>query len=173
MIEKILTMRYASPAGELILGAYRGSLCLCDWTASRRHGANLRLLCARLGAECAEGESALALRAAEELGEYFASERREFDIPVIFSGTCFQSAVWAELMKIPYGSTVSYRELALRLGNPKAVRAVAGAVGANPVSIIVPCHRVVGCRGALTGYAGGLPAKEALLHLEETDRILL
>ena len=102
-----------------------------------------------------------------ELTEYFAGQRRTFDIPLdLSSGTPFQQAVWAALLSIPCGATTPYGAISTLIGNPAAVRAVGGAVGRNPVSIIVPCHRVVGSKGTLTGYAGGLPRKTALLQLE-------
>lgn len=102
-----------------------------------------------------------------ELTEYFDGQRRVFDVPLdLSSGTTFQQAVWAALLTIPCGSTTSYGAISTQVGNPAAVRAVGGAVGRNPVSIIVPCHRVVGANGTLTGYAGGLPRKTALLQLE-------
>ena len=104
--------------------------------------------------------------AAAQLGEYFASRRREFDLPLAPDGTDFQRRVWRALTAIPYGGTISYGELARRLGNPRASRAVGLANGANPLPIIVPCHRVIGANGALTGFGGGLPIKQALLALE-------
>ncbi|MGD9484642.1 methylated-DNA--[protein]-cysteine S-methyltransferase [Streptomyces sp. TRM70308] len=104
--------------------------------------------------------------AREQLAEYFAGERTEFTVPLALSGTPFQRTVWAALCAIPYGETVGYGELAARLGRPRAARAVGLANGRNPVSIIVPCHRVVGAGGALTGYGGGLDRKRLLLDLE-------
>lgn len=101
-----------------------------------------------------------------QLAEYFAGERREFDLPLSLAGTAFQQRVWEELARIPYGVTISYGELAARTGNPAASRAVGLANGRNPVSIIVPCHRVIGADGSLTGYGGGLDRKRALLALE-------
>lgn len=104
-----------------------------------------------------------------QLDEYFAGERREFDVPLMFAGTEFQKAVWDVLSRIPYGRTETYSELARRIGRPAAVRAIANAVGSNALSILVPCHRVIGADGTLTGYAGyagGLPAKRHLLALE-------
>ena len=101
-----------------------------------------------------------------ELEEYFAGHRKIFDIPVVFTGSEFQCTVWEELMKIPYGRTISYGELARRIHNPKAVRAVASANATNPISILVPCHRVIGSNHKLTGYGGGLDAKKGLLELE-------
>jgi methylated-DNA-[protein]-cysteine S-methyltransferase len=105
-------------------------------------------------------------QAAAQLTEYFAGQRTEFNLPLAASGTEFQKRVWAELEKIPYGQTISYGELAKRIGNPKASRAVGLANGKNPLSIVVPCHRVIGASGKLTGYGGGLARKEALLLLE-------
>lgn len=105
--------------------------------------------------------------ATQQLQAYFDGERPVFDLPIDLShGTAFQRAVWRALLSIPPGQTVSYGDLAGQLGKPAAVRAVGAAVGRNPVSIVVPCHRVLGARGELTGYAGGLPRKQALLRLE-------
>jgi len=104
--------------------------------------------------------------ARRQLGEYFAGERREFDLPLAPAGTAFQRAVWDELVKILYGTTVSYADVAARIGRPTALRAVGRANGANPLPIVVPCHRVVGSGGELTGFGGGLAAKKALLRLE-------
>ena len=107
--------------------------------------------------------------AAAQLSEYFAGERRGFDLPLDFRGAAFQQRVWAELLTIPYGETRSYGELARALGNPGASRAVGAANGRNPISIIAPCHRVIGANGALTGFAGGIEAKRWLLaHERET-----
>ncbi len=101
-----------------------------------------------------------------QLTEYFAGERTEFDVPLALKGTTFQRVVWAHLRDIPYGATISYGELARRIKEPKASRAVGAANGKNPISIIVPCHRVIGASGKLTGYGGGLPNKKILLDLE-------
>jgi methylated-DNA-[protein]-cysteine S-methyltransferase len=108
-----------------------------------------------------------------QLTAYFAGRLREFDFPLAPQGTTFQSAVWQELRRIPYGETISYGELARRLGNPKAVRAVGLANGSNPISIVIPCHRVIGSTGSLVGYGGGLPIKQALLALERGQHSLL
>ncbi len=101
-----------------------------------------------------------------QLREYFTGQRHEFELPLAAKGTQFQQKVWRSLQEIPYGQTISYAALAQRIGQPKAVRAVGAANGANPIAIIVPCHRVIGAGGRLTGYGGGLPAKKALLELE-------
>ena len=110
--------------------------------------------------------AALPYPVADQLDSYFAGHLRSFDLPLNPQGTAFQRKVWAALLEIPYGETISYLELARRIGNPKSVRAVGLANGRNPLPIVVPCHRVVGSNGALVGYAGGLPIKRALLALE-------
>jgi methylated-DNA-[protein]-cysteine S-methyltransferase len=107
--------------------------------------------------------------ARRQLEEYFAGERREFSIPLHAEGTEFQRSVWQALRGIPYGVTVSYGELAQRIGKPRAVRAVGLANGRNPISILVPCHRVIGANGSLTGYGGGLERKRFLLDLEKSE----
>jgi methylated-DNA-[protein]-cysteine S-methyltransferase len=110
--------------------------------------------------------SALFAQVEVELAEYFAGERTEFKLPLAFAGTPFQQSVWRELGRIPCGTTVTYGGLAESLGAPRSARAAAAAVGRNPISIVVPCHRVIGSDGSLTGYAGGLDRKRALLALE-------
>ena len=109
----------------------------------------------------------------KELDDYFAGRLKKFTTRLAFEGTPFQHQVWTELCRIPYGETISYLELANRIKNPKAVRAVGMANGANPIAIIVPCHRVIGSNGSLTGFGGGLPTKRALLELESGQRTLL
>ncbi|MEN8249895.1 MAG: methylated-DNA--[protein]-cysteine S-methyltransferase [Bacteroidota bacterium] len=101
-----------------------------------------------------------------QLNEYFSGKRKEFELEMAPKGTDFQQKVWDELLKIPYGVTISYLELANRLGDPKTIRAAAGANGKNPIGIIIPCHRVIGSHGEMTGYAGGIEKKKALLKLE-------
>lgn len=108
-----------------------------------------------------------------QLRAYFAGRLTKFDVDVAPGGTPFQRTVWRELQNIPYGQTISYGELARRLGNPRAVRAVGLANGANPISIIIPCHRVIGSNGSLVGYGGGLPVKQALIALERGQASLL
>jgi methylated-DNA-[protein]-cysteine S-methyltransferase len=114
----------------------------------------------------ASGRSSVIAEAVEQLEDYFAGERREFDLPLDLQGTPFQRAVWGELLDVGYGETISYKALASRLGRLDRIRAVGGAVGRTPVPIIVPCHRAVGSDGSLTGYGGGLQRKQALLDLE-------
>jgi methylated-DNA-[protein]-cysteine S-methyltransferase len=110
---------------------------------------------------------------ARQLTAYFAGTLREFDVPLAPEGTPFQVQVWRALRGIPYGETMSYGALAQRIGNPKAVRAVGLANGSNPIAIIIPCHRVIGSNGSLTGYGGGLPIKKALLELERGQTRLI
>jgi methylated-DNA-[protein]-cysteine S-methyltransferase len=109
----------------------------------------------------------------KELDAYFAGRLKKFTTALAFNGTAFQNEVWKQLTRIPYGETISYMELANRINNPKAVRAVGMANGANPIAIIVPCHRVIGSNGSLTGFGGGLPNKRALLELEKGQRTML
>ncbi len=110
--------------------------------------------------------------AADQLGRYFDGTLREFDVPLDLHGTPFQLEVWNALRSVPYGATASYRDIAFAIRRPNAVRAVGAANGQNPVSIIVPCHRVIGANGSLTGYGGGLPRKQFLLELEAGIRRL-
>ena len=120
-----------------------------------------------LNTEYIEGGSDVISMAIVQLDEYFAGERTEFSIPLLFVGTNFQKSVWQELEGIPYGKTETYLGLSEKLGDKLAVRAVASANGANAISIIVPCHRIIGSKGQLVGYAGGLAAKSKLLQLEK------
>ncbi len=158
--------RYQSPAGKLIIGSFRGNLCLCDWYLNKRRDAIDCRIRSCLCAEYEEGSSEIIDMTIGQLEEYFARRRKTFSIPLTFTGTQFQCSVWAELQKIPYGDVITYAELACRINNPKATRAVASANSKNPISIIVPCHRVIGCNNKLTGYAGGLEVKQKLLNLE-------
>lgn len=169
MSDWITVRRYYAPCGELVLGSYSDRLCLCDWMAEGGHRKVVddRLI-RMLGVELAEGTSSVIETAIEQLDEYFAGVRRSFDVPLLLVGTEFQKRVWRELLSIPYGATISYGEMACNIGKPKAVRAVANANGANVISIFAPCHRVIGSDGSLTGYAGGLHAKEYLLNLEHS-----
>ncbi len=162
----ILTSLYRSPCGDMLLGELGGTLCLCDWVANPKRRAVDAAMLRLSGAEIRVAPSAVTQMAAQQLDEYFAGRRRSFDLPLRFIGTAFRRRVWEFLCDIPYGGTISYGALAERLGDRRAVRAVAAAVGANPMSVVVPCHRVVGGDGRLVGYAGGLQAKRFLLQME-------
>jgi methylated-DNA-[protein]-cysteine S-methyltransferase len=123
-------------------------------------------LSGRIEAEEVVSDNRAVRDVARQVREYVDGERRDFDLPLAPEGTPFQRAVWDELLKIPFGTTISYLTLARRVGRPKASRAVGQANGANPVALIIPCHRVIGADGTLTGYGGGLPLKQALLDFE-------
>lgn len=162
----IKTKRYESPCGILLLGSYEDKLCLCDWQKEKHHDYVGRRLKRLLQTDFEEGTSEVIEKAVRQLDDFFAGKRKEFDVPLLFVGTDFQKTVWNELLKIPFGTTVSYGEMARRIGMPKAVRAVANANGANAISILAPCHRVIGSDHSLTGYGGGLDIKRTLLELE-------
>ncbi|MDE6717560.1 MAG: methylated-DNA--[protein]-cysteine S-methyltransferase [Muribaculaceae bacterium] len=165
-LSKIITSVYESACGPLIIGASDVSLCLCDWLDNKKRGIVHNRLRRILNAELIEGNCEVIEKAFILLDEYFAGKGPKFDIPLIFAGSEFQKKVWKRLLDIPLGESITYKELAEEIGMPTAVRAVANAVGANPISIFVPCHRVIGSDGSLTGYAGGINAKKYLLGLE-------
>jgi methylated-DNA-[protein]-cysteine S-methyltransferase len=152
--------------GELVLGESGGELCLCDWKYRKMRDQVDNRIQTALNAEFKLEETELLNETKSQLNEYFARERTTFDLPLLVVGSDFQKSVWEKLQTIPYGKTTSYLELSRILGDEKAIRAVATANGANAISIIVPCHRVIGSDGSLTGYAGGLKAKQKLLQLE-------
>jgi methylated-DNA-[protein]-cysteine S-methyltransferase len=158
MSETYTTM--PSPVGDLLLTGEDGRLTGLYLPSDRyaRHAA------ANPGSARRNDAAFAAVR--RQLEEYFAGERGSFDLPVAPAGTPFQQGVWAELQRIGYGTTITYAELAARIGRPTAIRATGAANGANPVSIVIPCHRVIGSNGTLTGYGGGLEAKRFLLDLE-------
>ena len=146
---------WKSPAGILRIEETDGMLSECRWTDS-------------VNADIDDDSNMppVIYETIRQLSEYFAGTRTQFDLPLRLSGTEFQLQVWDALREIPYGSTVSYRDIADRIGRRKSVRAVANAIGANPIAIIIPCHRVIGSDGSLTGYAGGIEIKRRLLALE-------
>ena len=166
MHEKIQTGFYKSSYGELILGSFRERLCLCDWRFRKMRPAIDQRMERGLEARYAESESDILIETRKQLSAYFAGELTRFDLPLLMVGSDFQKRVWELLLQIPYGKTQSYAALSERLGNAKAIRAVASANGANAISIVVPCHRVIGSDGRLSGYAGGLETKRKLLRLE-------
>ncbi len=157
---------YKSPVGDLILGDFEGQLCLCDWQYRKMRDSIDKRIQTKLEADYHSKTTDLIELVKQQLDAYFKQELTEFDLPLYLAGSDFQKQIWEELLKIPYGSTSSYTELSKAYGDLKAIRAVASANGANAISIIVPCHRVIGSDGSLTGYAGGLPAKKRLLELE-------
>lgn len=141
-------------------------VCLLEFADGNRWETALQGMTERLGATPVEGEHACLSQLQAELEAYFAGQSADFEVPLYPVGTDFQMAVWQELLRIPYGATRSYKQQAAALGNPDAVRAVASANGRNNVAILIPCHRVIGDDGSLTGYGGGLWRKKWLLELE-------
>jgi AraC family transcriptional regulator of adaptative response/methylated-DNA-[protein]-cysteine methyltransferase len=161
----VTVRRLDTPIGPMTIGATSDALVLADFSERPMMPTQLAAVRRRIG-PIEVGDSALLDRAARQLGEYLAGERRAFDLPLDTPGSAFQEAVWTELRRIPYGETISYRELAARVGSPQAPRAVGRANGTNRLAIIVPCHRVIAAGGGLGGYGGGLAAKRHLLDLE-------
>jgi methylated-DNA-[protein]-cysteine S-methyltransferase len=152
----------ASPIGELTLvGSDRG-LAAILWKAERPNRVRVR-------AKREDANHPVLVETARQLAEYFAGEREAFDLKLDFRGTDFQKSVWDALLKIPFGETRTYGDIAKQLGNVNAMRAVGAANGRNPIAIVAPCHRVIGASGALTGFAGGLEVKAQLLHLERGE----
>jgi methylated-DNA-[protein]-cysteine S-methyltransferase len=167
-MHKVRVQQHKTPYGELLIGAYNEQLCLCDWQNRRQRTSIDKRIKNALSTTYVKEACATTNETIRQLGEYFANKRQLFDLPLLMLGTDFQRTVWNSLLNIPYGTTHSYLQLAKSIGNEKAVRAVATANGANAMSIIIPCHRVIGSNGELTGYAGGLPTKKQLLTLEST-----
>jgi methylated-DNA-[protein]-cysteine S-methyltransferase len=153
----------ATPLGKLLLVRTERGLAGAWFEGQKHHPAALTAV--------RRPDDELLRRAATQLLDYFAGERDGFDLPLDLLGTAFQRAVWQQLLAIPAAGTTSYGAIAKALGSPAAVRAVGGAVGRNPVSVIVPCHRVVGTDGSMTGYAGGVDRKRALLALERATAL--
>ncbi|WP_180064967.1 methylated-DNA--[protein]-cysteine S-methyltransferase [Acinetobacter sp. YH16037] len=149
-----------SPVGQLKLVAHETALVAVLWENENPNRV-------RLAALVEDRQHLILLKTAQQLNEYFAGKRQQFDLPLDFEGTAFQQQVWQALLTIPFGETRSYKQIAEQIGNVKAVRAVGAANGKNPISIIAPCHRVVGVNGKLVGFAGGLENKEILLKIEK------
>ena len=162
----ILHTSWDSPCGQLTIGAIADQLVMTDWTDGWHHDAIIKRFERFTGLNWVTGENAVISQTIAQLQEYFEGKRRHFDLPLRPIGTPFQIKVWKALEKVPYGQVRSYADIAQAVGNPKAVRAVGGAIGQNPFSIIIPCHRVVGRDRSLTGYGGGYEAKKFLLRLE-------
>lgn len=165
MDTEIVYARMTSPVGSIWVASTEAGLCavtlgdaqpdtLFDWLAEH------------VGPEQPQENTEALKPALAQLREYFSRVRRTFELPLDVRGTAFQRAVWDAVARIPYGETASYGEIAQRIGKPRAARAVGAAVGANPLPIIIPCHRVIGADGSLTGYGSGLDVKERLLRLE-------
>ncbi len=146
-------------------------LCVCDWRHRKMRTAIDARIIKALGITYVENTNNLITETIQQLEEYFNGNRTSFNLPLLLVGTPFQQQVWTSLQQIPYGTTVSYMQQAITLHNKLAVRAVATANGANAIAIIVPCHRIIGSKGKLVGYAGGLDTKAKLLQLENSNAI--
>lgn len=155
-----------TPVGVMMLGASGGKLCLAEFADPERLAGQLRRVCGRLDATLVPGREPPIDRAADQIAEYFAGSRRGFTLPLLAAGTDLQRQVWETLLQIPHGETRTYGQVAATIGRPRAARPVGRAVSANPIAVVIPCHRVVGSGGALTGYGGGLWRKQRLLELE-------
>ena len=165
--ENIIRIQFFKTSfGELLIGSLDERICICDWRYREKRSTIDKRIQEGLNAKYVEEETKIVHAAIQQLTEYLKGERKVFDIPIQLVGTTFQQIVWNELLKIPYGKTETYLTLSRKIKNEKVIRAVASANGANAISIIVPCHRVIGSRGELTGYAGGLTVKRKLLQLE-------
>ena len=152
--------------GELVLGSFQGRLCLLGFGNHDMVQLVTDRIGKRLDADVTEQDDALLEETRRQIDEYLAGNRRAFDIPLLLVGTDFQRSVWNALLQVPYGATASYLQIARAIGKEKAVRAVGNACRANPIGIIVPCHRIIGSDGSLVGYYGGLSLKRRLLNLE-------
>ena len=161
--------RVATPLGSMIMGVSDNGLCLLEFAERRMLDTQLKRLRQRMGRVFLPGDHPLMQQVKNELDAYFAGELREFTVPLQAPGTEFQESVWSQLKDIPYGEMRSYADIADAMGQASAVRAVGRANGDNRVSIIIPCHRVVGSDGELTGYGGGLWRKEYLLAMEQAE----
>ncbi|RZG44318.1 methylated-DNA--[protein]-cysteine S-methyltransferase [Acinetobacter wuhouensis] len=157
---KLSFMKMASPVGQLKLVATETALVAVLWENENPNRVRLAELIEDI-------QHPILLETQKQLNEYFAGQRQVFDLPLDFEGTEFQQKVWQALLTIPFGETRSYKQIAEQVGNVKAVRAVGAANGKNPISIIAPCHRVVGANGKLVGFAGGLENKDILLKIEK------
>ena len=172
-MKKINIQYYKTKIGELLLGCFDGKLCMLDYRYRKMRKTVDDRIKKGLNANFVEHDDEIIKKTREQLNEYLNGDRKEFDIPLLMVGTDFQKSVWDALMKVPFGTTSTYLQIAKNINNEKAVRAVANANGANSISIIVPCHRIIGSDGELVGYGGGLPVKKRLLKLEQNNTIIL
>ena len=166
-MKQINIQYYKTKYAEFILGSFENKLCLLDFKYRKMRTTVDNRLKKCFKAEFVEQDNEILKETRKQLDEYFNMTRKEFEIPLITVGTDFQKSVWDGLLNIDYGTTSTYLQLAKNIGNEKAVRAVANANGANSIAIIIPCHRIIGANGELTGFGGGLPLKKRLLDLEQ------
>jgi methylated-DNA-[protein]-cysteine S-methyltransferase len=155
--------------GEVILGSFRGKLCLLDFVKGKTRGTVEDRIRRVLNAKLVEKDDGILRETRRQFSGYLEGQRKRFDIPVLMVGTDFQKDVWNAVMKVPYGATSTYSQIARDIGKERAVRAVGNAMAANPIVIIIPCHRIIGSGGELVGYGGGLLVKRRLLDLERSN----
>ena len=166
-MKRINIQRHQIDIGELLIGSFGDRLCLL-WFGTNEVGRAVEdRISKKLDAEFVERNDEVLEKTRKQVNEYLSGNRKEFDIPLLMIGTDFQKRVWKALLRVPYGATSTYGQIAEEIGSSRAVRAVGGAAGANPISIIIPCHRVIGSNGGLVGYGGGLSLKKWLLSLEQ------
>lgn len=163
----VYMQRHNTPCGNMVLASFNNMLCLCDWETNSHHDHNIKRLIRSLKCSLSDSGSSVIDNAIIQLDEYFSEKRFDFNLPLLLIGTNFQKFVWHELTNIAYGKTSTYKNIAAAIGNKHASRATANAIGSNPISIIIPCHRIIGCNNSLTGYAGGISTKQFLLSLEQ------
>jgi AraC family transcriptional regulator of adaptative response/methylated-DNA-[protein]-cysteine methyltransferase len=163
----IIITKIETDLGTMLAGAIDDSLCLLEFNEPLRLSSELKDLSSHFKTEIMEGENLFLETVKSELLEYFKGIRKVFSFNLTTPGTDFQKSVWKELLNIPYGTTRSYHQQSVAIGSPRAIRAVAGANGMNRISIIIPCHRVIGSDGSLTGYGGGIERKKWLLEHEK------
>jgi methylated-DNA-[protein]-cysteine S-methyltransferase len=165
-MNKINIQLHKTEIGEVVLGSFCGKLCLLGFRSREMRRTVDDRIKKALNAEFVEHDDEILEKTRTQLDEYFKGLRRKFDIPVLMVGTDFQKHVWNAVIKVPYGATSTYSQIARDIGKERAVRAVGNAMAANPIVIIIPCHRIIGSGGELVGYGGGLSFKSRLLTLE-------
>ncbi len=161
--------KFETPLGTMIACATENGICLFEFGDREMLATELKSVAKAFNATILAGESLHFKKLEQEVNEYFAGKLKDFTVPLVLQGSDFQKHVWQVLQNIPYGKTRSYKEQAIAIGKPEAIRAVANANGMNKIAIIIPCHRVIGTNGTLTGYGGGLWRKKYLLELEQTE----
>lgn len=166
-MNEIVTSHITTPLGPMIVGVFDNHVCILEFTNRRGFDAEVTSLQKMLNVPMVQKKHLLHSRVEQQITEYFEGTLKEFDFPVLITGTDFENAVWKVLDEIPYGETRTYLQIAEEIENPRAVRAVGRAIGKNKICIAIPCHRVIGSNGSLTGYASGLPRKQWFLEHEK------
>lgn len=167
----VISKVFDTPLGDMLAAVSEDTLCYLEFSNADREFSAFEDFCKKWNLKPENGVHELLNKTRIQLEAYFLKKLQQFELPVILMGSPFQTMVWNQLIQIPYGETCSYEEISLRLNNPLAIRAIAHANGQNPIAIIVPCHRVIGKDGSLTGYAGGLWRKKFLLEHERTGPV--